>query len=212
MQIGANTFEIPAAKFKTATKTVKQGTIAYIPSVIEPSFGVDRIMYTIFEHTYKERPSEGDNQTRAFLNLPVLIAPYKYVLLPVDQRITRDERYPEIVKTLKKEFTRLNINGTVDESSQTIGKRYARNDEVGVPFAVTIDNDCLLNNVATLRERNSVRQIVVPLADIPLLVEKMFSGVFNWDDALAKYKEQANAATAAVGVATTAAPAAAWAA
>ncbi|CAD7963733.1 unnamed protein product [Amoebophrya sp. A120] len=199
------THEIPADKLKTTTKTVKETTITYTPSVIEPSFGVDRLLYTVFEHTYVERPMEaaGDAQKRAYLKLPAAMAPYKYTILPVDNKVKRHEKFPTIVKNLKKDFTRLNCAGSVDDTGASIGKRYARNDELGIPFAVTIDLDTFELNAATIRERDSCGQIRVPLADCAPLIHKLFEGHLSFADAQAQYKTVANQATQLVGIQAT---------
>jgi len=167
-------------------------------------------LFTIFEHCYTRRPGQEaccvagkEDNVRAFLALPPVIAPYRYTILPVDGRITRDPGYPEVVRTLKNGFTELNIAGQVDDSSAGIGKRYSRNDEVGIPFAITLDQETFSNSAekpVTLRERNSCGQIRVPLAQCVQLVASLFHGA-NFADVADKYETVANAAVETVGVA-----------
>lgn len=169
--------------------------------MIEPSFGVDRILSTLFEHTYYARASEDGDQknVRGVLQLPAVVAPYRYTILPVDGRIVKDAKYPEIVKALKKEFSRLNLAGSTDDTGASIGKRYARNDELGIPFAITIDTDTLeADKCATIRERDSCAQIRVPLNEVPPLLNALF-GELTFALAQEKYATQANAATDKVG-------------
>merc|ERR1712179_353659 len=100
-----------------------------IPSVIEPSFGIGRVMYAIFEHNFKVR--EGDEQ-RTFFSLPPVISPLKCSLLP----LSNNTDFTPLVQRISQELT-------MDDSSGSIGKRYARTDEVAIPFGITVDFDSL---------------------------------------------------------------------
>uniref|UniRef100_A0A8B9ET71 Glycine--tRNA ligase n=1 Tax=Anser cygnoides TaxID=8845 RepID=A0A8B9ET71_ANSCY len=125
-----------------------------IPNVIEPSFGIGRIMYTVFEHTFRIR--EGDEQ-RTFFSFPAVVAPFKCSVLPLSQ----NQEFMPFVKELSEALTRNGISHKVDDSSGSIGRRYARTDEVGVAFGITIDFDTVNRtpHTATLRDRDSMRQI-----------------------------------------------------
>merc|ERR1719474_2362518 len=107
-----------------------------IPSVIEPSFGVGRVMYAIFEHNFKIR--EGDEQ-RTFFSLPPVISPLKCSLLP----LSNNTDFTPLVQRISQELTMHDISHRVDDSSGSIGKRYARTDEVAIPFGITVDFDSL---------------------------------------------------------------------
>merc|ERR1719225_822755 len=98
-----------------------------IPSVIEPSFGIGRIMYALFEHNFKVR--EGD-EARTYFSLPPVIAPLKCSLLP----LSNNPDFAPIVSQLSQSLTQADISHRVDDSSGSIGKRYARTDEVAVPM------------------------------------------------------------------------------
>jgi len=122
-----------------------------VPSVIEPSFGIGRIMYCIWEHNFVERDAQ-----RTYLSLPPVITPYKCSVLPLS---TNDEFKP-FIKKLSSLLTNSGIYHKVDDSSGSIGRRYARTDEISIPFALTIDFDSLKEpNSVTLRERDSMQQI-----------------------------------------------------
>ena len=122
-----------------------------VPSVIEPSFGIGRIMYCIWEHNFVERDAQ-----RTYLALPPVITPYKCSVLPLS---TNDEFKP-FIKRLSSLLTNSGISHKVDDSSGSIGRRYARTDEISIPFALTIDFDSLKEpNSVTLRERDSMQQI-----------------------------------------------------
>ncbi|PSN57200.1 Glycine--tRNA ligase [Blattella germanica] len=139
-----------------------------IPSVIEPSFGIGRIMYALFEHNFKMR--DGDEQ-RTFLSLPSVVAPLKCSVLPLTQ-----------------ELTRLDVSHKVDDSSGSIGRRYARTDEIAIPFGVTIDFDSLKSpHSATLRERDSMAQVRIPLDVLPGVVRDLAYGKTTWSAVETKF-------------------------
>ena len=79
-------------------------------------------------------------------------------------------------------MTQYGISSKVDETGQSIGKRYARTDEIGVPFGITIDHDTLTNNTVTLRERDTTNQVRVKIEDLPLLLVKLVNGGTTWSD------------------------------
>jgi len=125
-----------------------------IPSVIEPSFGVGRIMYSIWEHNFRTR--EGDEQ-RTYIALPPILAPVKCSILPLSSNPDFDPFIRQISNSLRE----LDISHRIDDSSGSIGRRYSRTDEIAIPFGVTIDFDTLksANHTVTLRERDSMQQI-----------------------------------------------------
>jgi glycyl-tRNA synthetase len=121
------------------TKKEKQTTTCFMPGVVEPSFGIDRIFFSCLEHSYYARPKEAGEdakQTRGVLSFPAAIAPYKMTILPVDQRVTREEKYAELMKAMRGKVSSLGHSCTVDDSNATIGKRYSRNDELAYPLHV----------------------------------------------------------------------------
>lgn len=195
---------IPSGLLVLETKREKRTTSNFTPGVIEPSFGVDRILFAIFEHTYYARAEvedSDDKQKRGVLALPPTIAPYKVSVLPLDQRITRDARYADILRTLRRDFALdTGIAWTVDESSATLGKRYSRNDEMGIPFAVTVDFDSFDDQKCTLRERDSCTQIRLPIMEVQRVLLELIELGVAWNAIQAKYPEQIQSASAKVGV------------
>jgi glycyl-tRNA synthetase len=166
LTIGNNSFEVTKdiVSFENAKKRVIGEHI--IPGVIEPSFGIGRILYSILEHNYYTR--EGSEQ-RAVLSLPPQIAPVKVSVLPLISS-------PELLAFVPKISTLLNLSGIshkVDDIGATIGKRYARTDEIGIPFGITIDKQTVSDSTVTLRERDSMAQIRIPIADIPSLIQSI---------------------------------------
>lgn len=161
-----------------------------IPSVIEPSFGIGRIMYSVFEHNFKQR--DGD-EMRTYLSLPPIIAPYKCSVLP----LSGHPDFTPFVKDISSGLRKFGVLYKVDDSSGTIGRRYARTDEIAIPFGITIDFDTLKEPcTATLRERDSMKQVRIPVADIPAIVRDLSNGVISWNEVKDKYpafQQQENA-------------------
>ncbi|KAF7987733.1 hypothetical protein HCN44_003596 [Aphidius gifuensis] len=161
-----------------------------IPSVIEPSFGIGRIMYSVFEHNFKQR--DGD-EMRTYLSLPPIIAPYKCSVLP----LSGHPDFTPFVKEISSGLRKFGVLYKVDDSSGTIGRRYARTDEIAIPFGITIDFDTLKEPyTATLRERDSMKQVRIPVADIPAIVRDLSNGVISWNEVKDKYpafQQQENA-------------------
>uniref|UniRef100_A0ACB8FVL3 Uncharacterized protein n=1 Tax=Sphaerodactylus townsendi TaxID=933632 RepID=A0ACB8FVL3_9SAUR len=153
-----------------------------VPNVIEPSFGIGRIMYTVFEHTFRIR--EGDEQ-RTYFSFPAVVAPFKCSVLPLSQ----NQEFMPFVKELSEALTRNGVSHKVDDSSGSIGRRYARTDEVGVAFGITIDFDTVNKapHTATLRDRDSMRQIRVEISELPIIVRDLANGHVTWADLEGKY-------------------------
>jgi glycyl-tRNA synthetase len=166
----------------------KTSVESYVPGVVEPSFGIDRILFSILEHAYYERPKEeGDKEVKRVLALSPVIAPYQVLVLSLDQRVARDKKYQEMVATLKRELTNRSLASTVDDSSATVGKRYSRNDELGIPYGVTIDFDTFNDQKATIRDRDTTTQIRAPLSVIPDLIQQLTLTTLLWTDAQKLY-------------------------
>lgn len=159
-----------------------------MPGVVEPSFGIDRILFATLEHAYYLRASEGDDKgTRGVLAFSARIAPYKLTVLPQDQRITRDEKYADIMHIIRSKSNSLGHSVTVDDSNATLGKRYSRNDELGIPFACTVDFDSLKDEAVTLRERDTMVQVRIPAAEVGQVLHELCTGIQTWTDTQKKY-------------------------
>ncbi|ESO96348.1 hypothetical protein LOTGIDRAFT_202150 [Lottia gigantea] len=154
----------------------------FMPSVVEPSFGIGRIMYALFEHNFKIR--EGDEQ-RSFISLPASIAPYKCSVLP----ITNNVEFNDYIKQLSESLTLNDISHRIDDSGGSIGKRYARTDMIAIPYGVTIDFDTLQAKppTVTLRERDTMKQVRAKMEEIPQIVKDLVDGRRSWDDILKQY-------------------------
>lgn len=126
-----------------------------MPHVIEPSYGIDRILYSVLEHSYDEEPVEDG--TRTVLRLPPAIAPIQVAVFPLMSRDGLAQHAALIAEGLRS----AGLMAEYDDSG-AIGRRYRRQDEVGTPYAVTVDYDTLEDGTVTLRDRDSMRQIRVP--------------------------------------------------
>ncbi len=129
----------------------------YIPYVVEPSVGVERIMLTVLFNAYEKEEINGE--TREVLHLHPTLAPYKVAVLPLIKKFHSDKAN-EIFNELQKHFM-----CTYDDT-QNIGKRYRRQDAIGTPFVVTVDDNSLNNNEVTIRFRDSMEQISIKIDDL----------------------------------------------
>jgi glycyl-tRNA synthetase len=130
----------------------------YVPFVIEPAAGVNRAMAAFLLAAYDETEVNGEKRT--VLRLHPRLAPYKVAVLPLSKKDTLTPLANEI-------YAQLAANYMCDyDETQSIGKRYARQDEVGTPLCVTVDFESLEDHAVTIRERDSMEQIRVPIANI----------------------------------------------
>ena len=127
----------------------------YVPHVIEPAAGADRAMLAFLCDAYDEEEVEGE--IRTVLRLHPRLAPVKVAVLP----LMRKDGHPEKAKEIHAEL-RQRMNSEYDEGG-SIGKRYRRQDEIGTPFAVTVDHQTLEDNTVTVRERDSLQQDRLPI-------------------------------------------------
>lgn len=173
-------FEVTKAMFSYEKKSKTIHEVKYTPSVIEPSFGIGRILYSLLEHSFDIR--EQDEQ-RTYLKFKPLIAPIKVAVLALQ----KDKQFEPIVADLKAKLMGLDISTRVDESTASLGKRYARADEVGIPFAVTVDFDTVTTGTVTLRDRDSCGQIRAKITEVVAMVQMMCTEKMVWEEAVEKY-------------------------
>ncbi|WP_229768223.1 glycine--tRNA ligase [Sulfodiicoccus acidiphilus] len=136
----------------------------FVPHVIEPSFGVERCLYVATLRAYREI------QGRVVLSLPIDIVPYDVAVFPLLGRDDMVREAERIVSMLRAKYD------VLYDSSGSIGRRYARIDEIGVPFAITVDGDTLRDGTVTIRDRDSWNQVRVPQATLLEVLEKLFNG------------------------------------
>lgn len=180
ISIGGNPLELTDEfiQFEKKEKTIIEEK--YIPHVIEPSYGLGRIIYCVFEHCFKMRAQDAQ---RTYFDFPIAVAPVKCSLLP----LMAQEKFVPKVRELKSLLTKAGISSKTDDSGQSVGKRYARTDECGIPYAFTIDHTTLETDSVTMREMDTMKQIRIQLQEAPAIIADLVQGRQTWADMLAKY-------------------------
>lgn len=136
---------------------------SYIPYVVEPSVGVERLFLAFLCNAYDEETLEN-GEVRTVLHLHHALAPYKVAVLPLQKKL--NEKAEEVLELLSKKFS------TTFDDAASIGKRYRRQDEIGTPYCVTVDFDTENDNCVTVRERDSMAQVRINLDDLVSYLEK----------------------------------------
>ena len=137
----------------------------FIPYVIEPSLGVDRLMLSLLIDAYDEEVVDAEkNDVRTVLRLHPVLAPFKCAVLPLSKKLTAEA--DEVYATLSKYFS-------VDfDESGSIGKRYRRQDEIGTPFCLTYDFDSQTDKCVTIRDRDTMEQERIAISDLVSYLSK----------------------------------------
>lgn len=135
----------------------------YIPYVIEPSLGADRMTLALLCNAYEEEKISEDD-TRTVLHLHPAIAPFKVAVLPLSKKLS--DKATSIYQELSEEFM-----CDYDEAG-SIGKRYRREDEIGTPYCITVDFDTLEDNMVTIRDRDTMEQIRIEIDNVKEWVNK----------------------------------------
>ena len=135
----------------------------YIPYVIEPSLGADRVALAFLVEAYDEEELEGGD-VRTVMHLHPALAPYKAAVLPLSKKLS--EKADEVYGALSKYF-----NIEYDEAG-SIGKRYRRQDEIGTPYCITVDFDTLEDRCVTIRDRDTMQQERIKISDLKSYIEK----------------------------------------
>ena len=137
----------------------------YVPYVVEPSLGADRVALAFLIDAYDEEVIDAEkNDVRTVLHLHPFLAPFKAAVLPLSKKLS--EKATEVYDELSKYFV-------VDfDEAGSIGKRYRRQDEIGTPLCITYDFDSEVDNCVTVRNRDTMEQIRIPIADLKDYIEK----------------------------------------
>jgi glycyl-tRNA synthetase len=142
-----------------------------LPHVVEPSYGLDRLVYVTMETNYSRK------NKRNIFSFPRELSPYQLSLLPLVTRDGLPEKTREVERILQMEgFT------IYYDERGSIGRRYARSDEVGTPLAITIDYDTLEKNTITIRDRDSWLQVTQEIDDLPRVLQSYFKRKYNFSD------------------------------
>jgi len=135
-----------------------------IPFVIEPSFGLDRLIFTLLLDAYSEKTEK--EETKTVLQLDASVAPADIAVFPLMKKDGMSEKADALAKELRKSFV------VIYDEAGSIGKRYARVDEIGVKWAVTVDYDTLEDGTVTIRDRDTSQQERIKLDEIPVRIRK----------------------------------------
>ena len=163
IEIGSDLFEVVRVKEKVAGKRV-------IPHVIEPSCGLDRIFYSVLEHAYDYDEKEG----YTVLHIKPEVAPIKVAVFPLMEKDGLDDIARDI-------YEKLQLSGlnSLYDGAGTIGKRYARMDEVGTPFCITVDYESMegdTKGTVTIRDRDSRDQKRIRIDDAERVIRSLMAG------------------------------------
>jgi glycyl-tRNA synthetase len=166
--IDGESIDIPKDCYDIVEMKEKQSGEKFVPHVIEPSFGIDRILYFLLEHNYVEGTKKDEEYT--ILKLNPLMAPLKVGVFP----LISDEKLISIAKEIDSTLRNAGIATFYDESG-TIGRRYARMDEIGTPFCITVDHDSLTDKKVTVRNRDTTTQERITIQDVASFIKEKIS-------------------------------------
>ncbi len=157
--IDGESIDIPKDCYDIVEVKEKHSGEKFVPHVIEPSYGIDRILYFLLEHNYAEVKKKEEEYT--ILKLNPRVAPIKAGVFP----LIGDDALVRIAKDIDNTLRNEGIATYYDEGG-TIGRRYARMDEIGTPFCVTVDHDSLTDQKVTIRDRDTTKQERKRIQDI----------------------------------------------
>jgi glycyl-tRNA synthetase len=155
-------FTVPSECFDVIEEEVKETGTRFVPHVIEPSFGVERLVYTTLEYNLKMKDD------RLIIGIPFSLAPVQASVYPLVNKDGLPEQATKVYETLLTDGIRVDY----DEAG-SIGRRYARADEAGVPLGITIDYDTLKDDTVTVRDRDSWTQFRTPISRLSSTINKI---------------------------------------
>lgn len=207
-EVGGFTISSDLVTFKSEKKTVCE--VKYTPGVIEPSYGIGRIMYAVLEHSFSQRTG---SEQRCVMSFRPLVAPVKVGIY----RLLNNAAFDPIVSQLRDSLMAANVANRVDSSSGTVGRRYSRSDELGIPYGVTVDFQTLLDNTVTLRDRDTMAQVRLPVSRVLPVVQALVAETLTWATVMTRFtvvnvgggdeeEEEGSSSSAAVSVPVTASP------
>ncbi|WP_226039913.1 glycine--tRNA ligase [Natrinema sp. DC36] len=177
IEIEGETHEIPVGKTGFSVEEQTEAGEHVTPHVVEPSFGVDRTVYTVLHHAYRE--DEVADEERTFLELEPEVAPTFVGVFPLQSDDELESEAEGIAAALRE----AGLSVTYDDSGN-IGRRYRRQDEVGTPFCVTVDYESIEqeDGGVTVRERDSTDQKRLPIDDLPETLSAIRAGDLEFEE------------------------------
>jgi glycyl-tRNA synthetase len=167
--VDGETIHIPRDLFEVRDEETDIRGEDIVPHVIEPSYGIDRMCYAVLEQAYDEDIADGE--ARTVMHLSPNVAPIQVAVFPL---MTRDD-LDTIAREITHAFHKKGILAEYDDSG-AIGRRYRRQDEIGTPFAVTVDYETKENSTVTLRDRDSMKQVRIPITKLPETIVALIDG------------------------------------
>jgi glycyl-tRNA synthetase len=169
VEVDGEEIEVPVDRTGFEQKEVKKTGEHITPSVVEPSFGVDRIVYTVLAHGYDEE--EIDGEERKVLHLDSEVAPTEVGVFPLMDKDGMGEKARDVAAKLREAGFAVQYDDTGN-----IGKRYRRQDEIGTPVCVTVDHETLEDGDVTIRDRDSTEQVRVDLDELEPKLDQVLDG------------------------------------
>jgi glycyl-tRNA synthetase len=142
-----------------------------VPRVIEPTFGMERVFLAVLTKAYTQNKKD-----EIVLRLPAKLAPIKVAVFPIVKKKEFETIAENIVEDLKKEWS------IVCDKSGSIGRRYARNDEIGTPYCITVDGDSLKNKDVTIRNRDTTKQVRVRISELKDVLKRLINQEIEFEN------------------------------
>jgi len=175
VEVDGETYDVPVEHTGFAVERVTESGEHVTPHVIEPSFGLGRLVYTVLVHAFREDEVDGDD--RQYLAVPPAVAPTTVGVFPLMDRDGLADYAKEVAGRLR----RAGLSVSYDDAG-AIGRRYRRQDEVGTPFCVTVDYDTLEGDTVTVRDRDSTDQRRVPVDGLAETLGRLRDGDLAFDE------------------------------
>jgi glycyl-tRNA synthetase len=169
VEVDGESYTVPVEKTGFSVEEQTEAGEHITPHVVEPSFGVGRLVYSVLIH--RHGTDEVDGEQRAFLDLPADIAPTTVAVFPLMTKDGLDDRAEELAHELRESGFEVAYDDTGN-----IGRRYRRQDEVGTPYCVTVDYETLDDDTVTVRERDSTDQTRVAVDELPGALRQLVGG------------------------------------
>jgi glycyl-tRNA synthetase len=175
VEVDGEAYEVPVEATGFAVEETTEAGEHVRPHVVEPSFGIDRLVYTLLDHNYREDTVDGE--ARTYLALDPSVAPTFVGVFP----LLNDPEMEDRARGIAADLRAAGLSVTYDDSGN-IGRRYRRQDEVGTPFCVTVDHDTAADDTVTVRDRDTTEQVRVPVDDLAGTLSALRAGERSFDD------------------------------
>ncbi|CAI48255.1 glycine--tRNA ligase [Natronomonas pharaonis DSM 2160] len=169
VEVDGDEYTVPVERTGFAVEEQTEAGEHITPHVVEPSFGVGRLVYSVLVHSHGT--DTVDDEERTYLDLPAELAPTTVAVFPLMTKDGLDDRAREVSETLREAGFEVAYDDTGN-----IGRRYRRQDEVGTPYCVTVDYETQEDGTVTIRERDSTDQTRVPVEGLPAAIAELVDG------------------------------------